>query len=292
MTTPLRCRSPATVDAFARLIQSRSGISIDASKLYLLESRLEPVMRRHGCADLAALAARIRGNPEAVAAEIIDAMTTNETLFFRDEKTFRHFGDVALPELHATRPAGARLRVWSAACSSGQELYSVAMMLADARPRLGTRGFDLVGTDISPTQVERAKEGLYSHFEIQRGLPVQMLVRNFERAESGWRLRPAIREMATFRTWNLLDDPTTLGRFDVIFCRNVLIYFDQTTKAQVLARLAHVLAPDGVLYLGGSETVLGIDTPFASRPGEPACRLKAAAFPPGNAALPRVSALS
>ncbi len=265
--------SNATIEALARMIQARSGIALDASKLYLLESRLEPVMRRHNCADLTALAGRIRTASDVLAGEIVDAMTTNETLFFRDEKPFRHFREQVLPAMHAARAPGQRLRVWSAACSSGQELYSLAMTLAEARPLIGTRQFELVGTDISPTQVARARAGTYSHFEVQRGLPVQMMVKYFDRADGGWQLKPALRDAASFRNWNLLDDPAPLGRFDVVFCRNVLIYFDQPTKARVLAGIARQLAPDGVLYLGGSETVLGMNTSFSSRPGEPAFRL-------------------
>ncbi len=169
--------------------------------------------------------------------------------------------------------AGQRLRAWSAACSSGQELYSLAMTLAEARPLIGTRQFELLGTDISPTQVARARSATYSHFEIQRGLPVQMLVKHFDRSENGWQIKAPLREAASFRHWNLLDDPAPLGRFDVVFCRNVLIYFDQTTKARVLAGIARQMAPDGVLYMGGSETVLGLNTPFSGTPGEPVFRL-------------------
>ena len=266
--------SAATIDALAKMIQARSGIALDASKLYLLESRLEPIMRRNGCADLNALASRIRTASDALAGEIVDAMTTNETLFFRDDKPFRHFREVVLPALHAARPAGQRLRVWSAACSSGQELYSLAITLAEARPIIGTRQFELLGTDISPTQVARARSGTYTHFEIQRGLPVQMLVKHFDRSDAGWQIKAPLRDAASFRNWNLLDDPAPLGRFDVVFCRNVLIYFDQPTKARVLSGIARQMAPDGVLYMGGSETVLGLNTPFQGTPGEPAFRLK------------------
>ncbi len=266
--------SAATIEVLARMIQARSGIALDASKLYLLESRLEPIMRRNGCADLNALAGRIRTAPDALAGEIVDAMTTNETLFFRDDKPFKHFREVALPALHAARAPGQRLRVWSAACSSGQELYSLAMTLAEARPVIGTRQFELLGTDISPTQVARARLGTYTHFEIQRGLPVQMLVKHFDRGDAGWQIKAPLRDAASFRNWNLLDDPAPLGRFDVVFCRNVLIYFDQPTKARVLSGIARQMAPDGVLYMGGSETVLGLNTPFHGTPGEPAFRLK------------------
>jgi len=202
-----------------------------------------------------------------VAQEVVEAMTTNESLFFRDDKPFEHFRTQALPRLHAARPRGAPLRLWSAASSSGQEAYSLAMILTDLRASLGDRRVEIVGTDIAREQLARAREGLYSQFEVQRGLPMQMLVKHFRKEAGGWRVAEAIRRMVEFREWNLLTDLRPLGRFDIVFCRNVLIYFDQPTKARVLEAIAGLLPPDGLLYLGGAETVLGITTRLAPLAG-------------------------
>jgi chemotaxis protein methyltransferase CheR len=190
-------------------------------------------------------------------------MTTNESFFFRDDKPFQHFRAQALPRLLATRSANAPLRVWSAASSSGQEAYSIAMILAECRAAIGNRKIEIIGTDLAREQVGRARDGLYTQFEVQRGLPVQMLMRYFRKEETGWRISEAIRGMVQFREWNLLADLRALGLFDVVFCRNVLIYFDQPTKAKVLDAVAQQMPGDGLLYLGGAETVLGITSRFA-----------------------------
>jgi chemotaxis protein methyltransferase CheR len=189
-------------------------------------------------------------------------MTTNESFFFRDDRPFNHMRSQALPRLHSARPAGARLRIWSAAASTGQEAYSLAMLVAEGRATLGNREVEIVGTDIAREPLARARAGIYTQFEIQRGLPMQMLVKHFRKDGAQWRLADAIRAMASFREWNLLGDLRPLGQFDVVFCRNVLIYFDQPTKTRVLDAIARQLAPDGLLYLGGAETVLGITDRF------------------------------
>jgi chemotaxis protein methyltransferase CheR len=208
---------------------------------------------------LDALAARLRSHAQTpLAREVVEAMTTNESFFFRDDKPFTHLRTQALPRLHAARPAGARLRLWSAAASTGQEAYSLAMLVAEGRMALGTREVEILGTDIAREPLARARAGSYTQFEIQRGLPMQMLVKYFRKEGTQWQLADAIRAMVGFREWNLLGDLRPLGQFDVVFCRNVLIYFDQGTKARVLEGIARQLAPDGLLYLGGAETVLGI----------------------------------
>ena len=263
-----------TFEMVARLLRARAGIVLTQNKLYLIESRLQPVLRRHGVEDLAEMAGLLgRGaKADAITADIVEAMTTNETFFFRDEKPFVHLRTVALPALHAARPPGQPLRIWSAASSSGQEAYSIGMVI-DEMEELGDRPVELIATDLSRRQVERAKAGLYSHFEIQRGLPARMLASHFDRQDRSWRIRKHLRERVSFREWNLLDDPVRLGRFDIVFCRNVLLYFDQTTKREVLDRIAGRMPNDGVLYLGGAETVVGLRTPFAACPGEIAFRL-------------------
>jgi len=259
-----RLLAVGTFDTIANLLKTRSGLAIGPDKLYLLDTRLAPILKRHQLPNLNALAERLRGvRAETLTQEVVEAMTTNESLFFRDDKPFEHFRTQALPRMHASRPPGTKLRVWSAASSSGQEAYSLAMILTDMRASLSDRQVEIIGTDISREQLARARDGLYTQFEVQRGLPMQMLVKHFRREAAGWRVADAIRRMVDFREWNLLADLRPLGRFDVVLCRNVLIYFDQPTKARVLEAIAALLPPDGLLYLGGAETVLGITSRLA-----------------------------
>ena len=266
MTAPL---SAIAFETLATLLKSKSGLTIGMDKLYLLETRLGGFVKREKLADMNALADRLRRpGSDALARDVVEAMTTNESFFFRDDKPFTHFRDHALPRLVAGRPASSTLRVWSAAASSGQEAYSLAMIVAEATAMLGGRSVEIVGTDIAREPLARAREGAYSQFEVQRGLPVQMLMRYFHKENANWRIADSIRAMARFREFNLLSDLRSLGRFDVVFCRNVLIYFDQPTKARVLDAIAGLMPPDGLLYLGGAETVLGITSCFAPLPNE------------------------
>ena len=255
--------TPQSFEVFATLLRSGSGLAIGPDKAYLLETRLAPLIKREGLTGLDALAMRLRSPAQSVLVrEVVEAMTTNESFFFRDDRPFAHVRTQALPRLHATRPAGARLRIWSAAASTGQEAYSLAMLVAEGRATLGGREVEILGTDIAREPLARAREGLYTQFEIQRGLPMQLLVKYFRKDGNQWRLADSIRSMASFRECNLLGDLRMLGQFDVVFCRNVLIYFDQPTKTRVLEAIARQLAPDGLLYLGGAETVLGITDRF------------------------------
>jgi chemotaxis protein methyltransferase CheR len=261
-----------TATAFASLaamLKTRSGLIIGLDKTYLLETRLTVLMRREKLADLNVLTERLtRPGAEPLIREVVEAMTTNESFFFRDDKPFQHFKTQALPRLIAARPPGAALRIWSAASSTGQEAYSLAMILAESKSIIGERQIEIVGTDIAREPLARARDGQYTQFEVQRGLPVQLLMKYFKKEEPHWRISPAIRQMAQFREFNLLGDLRPLGRFDIVFCRNVLIYFDQPTKTKVLEGIAGVMPPDGMLYLGGAETVLGITTRFAPLQGE------------------------
>ena len=257
-----------TFEILAGLLKARSGLMLTADKGYLLETRLAPLMQRESLRDLRALADRVTAMPgSAFEAEIVETMTTGETLFFRDEKPFVHFQESVLPRLSLSRPANLPLRIWSAASSSGQEAYSLAMLLADEPGGLGRRPLRILGTDISHEKVKRAKEGLFSQFEVQRGLSASMLVRHFTKTGSSYRISAALRAVVEFRTFNLLDNLAPLGTFDVVFCRNVLIYFDISTKSQVLEAIAKRMAPDGVLYLGGAETVLGLTESFVPEAG-------------------------
>ena len=259
---------PQSFEVFSTLLRNGSGLVIGPDKQNLLESRLGSILKAEGLRDLDALADRLRGRAPDIERQVIEAMTTNESFFFRDDKPFTHFRASAMPKLLASRQAGTKLRIWSAASSSGQEAYSLAMILADLRGQIGSRPVEILGTDLSREQLLRAQSGIYSQFEVQRGLPMTMLVKHFSKDGANWQISAALRAMVSFREWNLLADPRPLGMFDVVFCRNVLIYFDQPTKARVLNAIAKQMTPDGLLYLGGAETVLGITDRFAAVPGE------------------------
>ncbi|MFJ5368764.1 CheR family methyltransferase [Bosea sp. CER48] len=249
------------------LLQQRSGLSLTADKQYLAESRLGILCRRRGVADITALVSQLRlGRDRALENAVVDAMTTNETLFFRDRTPFELFREIILPERLAANAGSRSLRIWCAAVSSGQEAYSLAMMLDEAAALLAGWKIEIIGTDISTEILEKARAGLYSQFEIQRGLPIQMLLKHFEQRGDKWQVSQQLRGMVEFRQHNLLERNDHFGRFDVIFCRNVLIYFDVPTKAKVLELLAPRLVSDGAFILGAAETVLGLATPFACDP--------------------------
>jgi chemotaxis protein methyltransferase CheR len=279
--------TPQGFATLAGVLRAASGLAIGPDKQYLLDARLAPVLRKHGLADLDALAARLRGGAPALERELVEVMTTNESSFFRDDKPFTHVRTQILTRLHAARPPKAKLRIWSAAASTGQEAYSLAIIVAESRALLGAREVEIVGTDIAREPLARAREGSFTQFEVQRGLPMQTLVRYFRKDGANWRIADPIRAMASFREWNLLDDLRPLGMFDIVFCRNVLIYFDPPTKARALEAIARQMAPDGVLYLGGAETVLGVTDRFAPIPGDRGVYGVAA---PGPAPAPRIPA--
>ncbi|MEO3472443.1 protein-glutamate O-methyltransferase CheR [Roseomonas sp. CAU 1739] len=260
--------TPDSFNFLAGLVKVRSGIVLTADKGYMLETRLGPMLRREAIAGLDALALRLRGaKAEALTAEMVEALTTNESSFFRDGKPFEHLKKL-LPRLAAARPPGQAIRIWSAACSSGQEAYSIAITAAELGAALSGRRVEILGTDLSKEMLERAREGIFTQFEVQRGLPVQMLVKHFKQEGTRWRITPELRAMVRWQSFNLLDDLRGLGRFDVVFCRNVLIYFDAPTKSRVLAALAGQVAADGVVYLGGAETVLGLTDRLVPAAGE------------------------
>ena len=261
--------NPADVELFRRVLKDRSGLVLTDDKSYLLESRLAPVARRRGLASVGVLARELRGKPDGgLVRDIVEAMTTNESLFFRDVKPFEQFRTIVLPYILKTRAASRTIRLWSAACAAGQEPYSLAMILHEERASLGGWQVGLVASDLSSEMVERAKAGVYTQFEVQRGLALKHLVNYFEPEADRWHLKPLIRDMVHFRVANLLDDLSSFGRMDAIFCRNVLIYFDQATKEQILDRLARLLPRDGFLFLGGAETTLGISTRFEPVPDQ------------------------
>ena len=254
--------TPADFSFVSRLLKERSGLVLMQDKAYLLESRLMPIMRRRNMRSLDDIVASLRRGDDALTREVVEAMTTNESSFFRDIKPFDQFRGFILPQLMKARAQHRALRIWSAACSSGQEPYSLAMTLTEEKVKLASWQTEILATDLSTEILEKAQAGLYSQFEVQRGLPIQLLVKYFRQQGENWVIDPSIRAMVRYRVVNLLEELAHLGQFDVIFCRNVLIYFDMATKTKVLERISRVLKPDGYLFLGGAETIIGITDKF------------------------------
>ena len=281
--------NPADFDFLRRFLYERSGLVLAAEKQYLAESRLMPVVRKHGLASLGDLVGRVKMLPSSpLAIDTVEAMTTNETFFFRDKVPFEHFRDTMLPALSAARDRDRRLRIWCAAASTGQEPYSLAMAikelaLTDKGAALAGFRIDILATDLCGDVLERARSGTYSQFEVQRGLPIQLLLKYFTQTGDTWQIAPELRAMVQFRTLNLLNDFSPLGKFDIVFCRNVLIYFDQPTKTGVLNRIAQQVTDDGYLVLGAAETVVGLTDvfkPVADKRGLYAPNLAAKDAPP------------
>ena len=249
-----------------KLLKERSGLDLSADKQYLVESRLVPLARKSNLPGIPELVQRMRGGgAEPLTSEVVEAMTTNET-FFRDKIPFDHLREAVLPALIQARAARRSLRIWCAASSTGQEPYSIAMCLKEMSAALSGCRTEIVATDLSQAVLEKAKAGIFSQFEVQRGLPIQLLVKYFTQTGELWQLNADIRAMVQHRQLNLLQDFSHLGSFDIIFCRNVLIYFDQDTKINIFGRIAKMLEPDGVLALGAAESVVGITSAFKPYP--------------------------
>lgn len=253
----------ANFEFLANLLLKKSGHVLAPEKGYLLDSRLGPIARKEGLGSVEDLVQSMRtSNNERLNAAVTEAMTTNETFFFRDRTPFDLFKSEVIPHLAENRRPGSKAKIWCAAASAGQEPYSLAMILREERSALRGVQMDILASDISEKVIEKAKAGLYSQFEVQRGLPVQLLVKYFQKQGDLWQVDPSLRQNIAFRTFNLLNGFQTLGTFDVVFCRNVLIYFNQQTKTDILNRIASRLAPDGFLFLGAAETVLGLTDAF------------------------------
>ncbi len=261
---------PEDFELFSTIVRQRSGLVLTPEKAYLLESRLFPVARKHSIKSLEDMAQVVRAKrEETLMADITEAMTTNESFFFRDNKPFSVFQKNILPRLLASRAYKKHIRIWSAAASSGQEAYSLAMICTEEAAKLQGWKVDIIGTDLSREMIARAKAGIYSQFEVQRGLPVTHLVKYFQQiAGDKWQIKDNIRQMVEFREGNLLTDFGISGSFDVVYCRNVLIYFDLQTKTRVLSTISQLINPDGFLILGGAETVLGVSDKFKIASGE------------------------
>ncbi|GJE58648.1 CheR family methyltransferase [Methylobacterium trifolii] len=254
-------------DYLRAYLKQRSGLALTAEKRYLVESRLTPVCRRFGQASLRDLVGALKiSRDTAMERAVVEAMTTNETFFFRDRLPFDLFRDVLLPQAMAQAAGRRRLRIWCAASSTGQEPYSLAILLQEAAAKLAGWHVEIVATDLSTEVIEKARLGLYSQFEVQRGLPVQWLLKYFTQIGEQWQIGASLRSMVDYRQINLLNGFEALGTFDVIYCRNVLIYFDAPTKADILNRLAASLAPDGALLLGAAETVIGLTDRLSPHP--------------------------
>jgi chemotaxis protein methyltransferase CheR len=283
---------PLDYDYLRKMLRGRSGLVLSADKQYLVESRLLPLARRAGLGGLSELVQHLKGpNAEALTIEVVEAMTTNESFFFRDKAPFENFRDVILPSLMAARVAQRRLRIWCAAAATGQEPYSLAMSLKEMGQKVAGWRIEIVATDLSTEVLEKAKAGIYSQFEVQRGLPIQLLVKYFTQIGETWQIAPDIRAMVQYRPLNLLHDFTHLGMFDVVFCRNVLIYFDQETKVNVLDRLARLTERDGYLVLGAAETVVGLTDSFKMVPDRRGLYAPNAAVRP-TATAPRLAVVN
>jgi chemotaxis protein methyltransferase CheR len=259
--------TPLDYDFLRKALKERSGLVLSADKQYLVESRLLPIARKAGFGNLGELVAALKhGDTDVLMTRVVEAMTTNETFFFRDKTPFENFRSPVLPALLAARRGSRTIRIWCAAASTGQEPYSLAMALKDAEGDVAGWRIEIIATDLASEVLERAQAGIYSQFEVQRGLPIQLLIKYFAKVGDMWQIAPEIRAMVKFRQLNLLADFSALGTFDLIFCRNVLIYFDQETKISLLNRLGRMTAGDGYLVLGAAETVVGLTDSFRTLP--------------------------
>ena len=252
----------------ADYIHSICAVSLDQSKSYLIEGRLAGLAQRMGCGSFSCLVERAKAEPKrAIQRQIIDAITTNETLFFRDTTPFDLLRHKLIPELidRRARTGSARIRIWSAACSTGQEIYSIAILLKELLENTDRFGISLVATDISDDAVAKASRGWYNSAEIGRGLPEPMRNKYFAPVQNGWQIRDEIRAMVAFKRQNLMDDLTPLGKFDVIFCRNVAIYFTEPDKISLFRRMEKLMEPNACLIIGSMESLLGISPQFESK---------------------------
>lgn len=263
-----------TFDFLCNFVREKSAIVLEPSKAYLVESRLNPVARNNGFSSLDELVAALRKPASReLARQVIDAMTTNESSFFRDLQPFESLKTVIIPELLERRSKDRTLNIWSNACSSGQEVYSIAMLLRESFPALAGWKVRLIATDLSTTILKKAQEGIFNQTEVNRGLPMPMLLKYFTKSGLQWQIKEDVRKSIEFREVNLIESwPSTLPTMDIVFLRNVLIYFSPETKTAILNKVHRILRPDGCLFLGGSETTMNLDTKFERVPvGKTTC---------------------
>jgi chemotaxis protein methyltransferase CheR len=253
----------------ADLLKAKSGLSLPPAKSYLLESRVLPLLRHYGLRSSTDFVTALRTDEKGtMLTELSEAMATYETFFFRDQKPFDSLQHIVLPKLRLLNQTKKQLRIWCAAASTGQEPYSIAMLFEDSAAQWADWSIEILATDFSATALERAKTGIYSQFEVQRGLPIRLLMKYFTQTGDQWQINPPLKKRIRFAQANLLKPLSHLGSFDVIFCRNVLIYFDAETKTDVLDRLAGVTRPEGCLIMGSAETTLHYSRRFELHPQE------------------------
>jgi chemotaxis protein methyltransferase CheR len=274
--------TPPDYEYLRKLLKDHSGLDLSADKQYLIESRLLPLSRKCGVPGISELVQKMKGGSPSIVSQVVEAMTTNETFFFRDKVPFEHFRNTIMPEMLAARATRKSIRIWCAAGSTGQEPYSLAMSLKEMGAALAGWRVEIIATDLSTEVLEKSKSGVYSQFEVQRGLPIQLLVKYFKQNGELWQISPELRAMVQHRQLNLLHDFSQLGTFDIIFCRNILIYFDQETKINIFGRLARSMEQDGFLVLGAAETVVGLTDAFKPFPD------KRGLYRPNSARAPSV----
>ncbi len=271
----------------AGLLEARTGQKLTSDRLWRVGTALAGVLRQNQLASLEALADRL-GQPSqaALAQQVVEALLNNETYFFRDRAMFDQLGAMVLPDLARKRERTRRLSIWSVGCSTGQEAYSLAMLIAGQPGRWRGWTIEIIGTDVARSVVMAAREANFSQFQIQRGLGVAEMVSFFEETRTGWRAKDALRGMVRFETHNLLDKPPEPGRFDLILCRNVLLYFDRGTRERAFVRLASALAPDGLVMLGAGETTVGQTEALAPLKGSTGFHQLAPGLPPRASIIP------
>ncbi len=262
--------APAELKLIAQYIHAISGIYLDASKSYLFETRLSTIAEGHGCKSFQELHSKAKKDPsKKIEKEIIDAITTNETLFFRDKGPFELLQHKILPEIIDARssnsPVKPKIKIWSAASSTGQELYSIAIVIKELLKQNSSYAFTLLGTDISDAAVAQASYGKYNRFEIERGLDKRLLQKHFTLFGDTWKIKDELRAMVSFKKLNLMQPFTTLGKFDIIFCRNVAIYFTMSDRKKLFTKLADSLADDGFLVIGSTESLTGVCPRFVPK---------------------------
>jgi chemotaxis protein methyltransferase CheR len=284
--------TPPDYEYLRKLLKDHSGLDLSADKQYLIESRLLPLSRKCGVAGISELVQKMKGGSSTIIAQVVEAMTTNETFFFRDKVPFEHFRDAIMPEILAARANRKSIRIWCAAGSTGQEPYSLAMSLKEMGAALAGWRVEIIATDLSTEVLEKSKSGVYSQFEVQRGLPIQLLVKYFKQNGELWQINPDLRAMVQHRQLNLLHDFSQLGTFDIIFCRNVLIYFDQDTKINIFGRLAKSMEQDGFLVLGAAETVVGLTDAFKPFPDKRGLYRPSGARAASVLGAPKIAALA
>jgi chemotaxis protein methyltransferase CheR len=256
--------SPLAARSLAGLLEQMTGQQLASNRRWRIETALQPVMRHHNISSLDMLAGLASQPGSALREDVVEALLNHETSFYRDLAVYKGIGDEALPVLAQARPS-KRLRIWSAGCSTGQEVYSLAFLFSNKAAHWDDWQIDILGTDVSPQAIAQARNGVYSQFEVQRGLPIGDLIARFEQEGDDWRIRSLLKARTNFSVHNLLDPPPA-GQFDMILCRNVLLYFSAERRRTVLDRLASAIAPDGMLILGAGETVLGQTEAFTPDP--------------------------